>query len=364
MPGVESGEDESMTALTKAGRASSKNLQKWPQGNTFRYQTGHKDRYTRRLYRLRAVFMSEQESLSAGDAEQLARRLERHPAYRILRRLPERSCYAEPDGRPLARGAVVDTETTGLSLETDAIIEFAMVVFEYCRESGRVYRILEIFDQLEDPGMPIPPESTEVHGITDDMVAGKRIDDERVAELVQGLELVIAHNARFDRPFLEHRLPIFTTLPWACSLQQVGWSAESMASAKLEYLAYRMGFFYDAHRAQTDCLALLELLQMPLPVSGRLALACLLEKAHGKDYRVYAVRAPFDSKDLLKARTYRWDPERRCWHRTLSGEMMSAEIAWLKTHVYGGRPASLDFEAMDAHCRFSMRPGKEFNREI
>jgi DNA polymerase-3 subunit epsilon len=259
---------------------------------------------------------------------------------------------------------VVDTETSGLNLETDAIIEFAMVVFEYCRESGRVYRILEIFDQLEDPGMPIPPESTEVHGITDDMVAGKRIDDERVAELVQGLELVIAHNARFDRPFLEHRLPIFTTLPWACSLQQVGWSAESMASAKLEYLAYRMGFFYDAHRAQTDCLALLELLQMPLPVSGRLALACLLEKAHGKDYRVYAVRAPFDSKDLLKARTYRWDPERRCWHRTLSGEMMSAEIAWLKTHVYGGRPASLDFEAMDAHCRFSMRPGKEFSREI
>jgi DNA polymerase-3 subunit epsilon len=364
MPGVESGEGESMTALAKAGRASSKNLQKWPQCNTFRYQTGHKARYTRRLYRLRAVFMSEQESLSAGDAEQLARRLERHPAYRILRRLPERSGYAEPDGRPLARGAVVDTETTGLSLETDAIIEFAMVVFEYCRESGRVYRILEIFDQLEDPGMPIPPESTEVHGITDDMVAGKRIDDERVAELVQGLELVIAHNARFDRPFLEHRLPIFTTLPWACSLQQVGWSAESMASAKLEYLAYRMGFFYDAHRAQTDCLALLELLQMPLPVSGRLALACLLEKAHGKDYRVYAVRAPFDSKDLLKARTYRWDPERRCWHRTLSGEMMSAEIAWLKTHVYGGRPANLDFEAMDAHCRFSMRPGKEFSREI
>jgi DNA polymerase-3 subunit epsilon len=353
-----------MTALAEAGRASSKKLQKWPQGNTFPYQTGHKGRYTRRLYHLRPAFMSEQESLSAGDAEQLARRLERHPAYRILRRLPERSGYAEPDGRPLARGAVVDTETTGLNLETDAIIEFAMVVFEYCRESGRVYRILEIFDQLEDPGMPIPPESTAVHGITDDMVAGKRIDDERVAELVQGLELVIAHNARFDRPFLEHRLPIFTTLPWACSLQQVGWSDESMASAKLEYLAYRMGFFYDAHRAQTDCLALLELLQTPLPVSGRLALACLLEKAQAKDYRVYAVRAPFDSKDLLKARSYRWDPERKCWHHTLSGEMMPAEIAWLKTHVYGGRPASLDFEAMDAHCRFSMRLGKVFSREI
>ena len=143
-------------------------------GNLVVHQAGYKAGYTRRLYRLRPVFMSEQESLSAGDAEQLAKRLEGHPAYRILRRLPERSGYCEPDGRALARGAVVDTETTGLSLEVDAIIEFAMVVFEYCRDSGRVYRILEIFDQLEDPGVPIPPASTAVHGITDDMVAGLR----------------------------------------------------------------------------------------------------------------------------------------------------------------------------------------------
>lgn len=308
--------------------------------------------------------MSEPDTLSAGDAEQLAARLENHPDFRVLRRLKPRSSYAAPDGRALARGVVVDTETTGLSLEVDAIIEFAMVVFEYDKESGQVYRILEIFDELEDPGRPIPPESTAVHGITDDMVAGKRINDERVSELLQGVDLVIAHNAQFDRPFLEGRLPVFATLPWACSFQQVAWAEESMASAKLEYLAYRVGFFYDAHRAEADCLALLELLQTPLPVSGRLGLSYLLERAHDRDFRVYAVKAPFDSKDLLKARAYRWDAERRCWHRTLGGELMTAEIAWLKAHVYGGRAASLDFEAMDALCRFSQRPGKTFSRDI
>jgi len=308
--------------------------------------------------------MSEPDFLSAGDAEQLAKLLERHSDYRVLRRLTERHCYAEPDGRPLARGVVVDTETTGLNLEVDAIIEFAMVVFEYDRESGQVYRILDILDELEDPGRPIPPASTAVHGITDEMVAGKRIDDARVEQLLRGVDLVIAHNARFDRPFLEERLPIFMTLPWACSLQQVAWAEESMASAKLEYLAYRLGFFFEAHRAQADCLALLELLQKPLPVSGRLGLACVLERAHSRDFRVYAVRAPYDSKDLLKARSYRWDAERRCWHRTLTGELMKDEIAWLKTHVYGGRNASLDFEAMDALCRFSQRGGKSFSRDI
>jgi len=308
--------------------------------------------------------MSEPDFLTAGDAEQLARCLERHSDYRVLRRLAERSCYAEPDGRPLSRGAVVDTETTGLSLEVDAIIEFAMVVFEYDRETGQVYRLLHILDELEDPGRPIPPASTAVHGITDAMVAGKRIDDARVTQLLDGVDLVIAHNARFDRPFLEQRLPVFATLPWACSLQQVAWAEESMASAKLEYLAYRVGFFFDAHRAQADCLALLELLQKPLPVSGRLGLACMLKQAHAKDFRVYAVRAPYDSKDLLKARSYRWDAVRRCWHRTLAGEFMGDEIAWLKAHVYGGRAASLDFETMDAFCRFSLRTGKTFSREI
>lgn len=308
--------------------------------------------------------MSESDFLTTIDAERLAQHLESHADYRILRRLAERRCYAEPDGRPLACGVVVDTETTGLSLEVDAIIEFAMVVFEFDRESGQVYRILHILDELEDPGRPIPPASTAVHGITDDMVAGKRIDDARVAALLDGVELVIAHNARFDRPFLEARLPVFETLPWACSLQQVSWAEESMASAKLEYLAYRLGFFFEAHRAQADCLALLELLQKPLPVSGRLGLACMLEQAHVRDFRVYALRAPFDSKDMLKARSYRWDGERRCWHRTLAGELMAEEIAWLKAHVYGGRATSLDFEAMDALCRFSLRPGKVFSRDI
>jgi DNA polymerase-3 subunit epsilon len=82
--------------------------------------------------------MSESDFLPAIDVERLAQQLEGHADYRVLRRLAERRCYAEPDGRPLARGVVVDTETTGLSLEVDAIIEFAMVVFEFDQESGQV----------------------------------------------------------------------------------------------------------------------------------------------------------------------------------------------------------------------------------
>ena len=59
----------------------------------------------------------------------------------------------------------------------DKVIELAVVVFEYCHATGVVGRVLGSYDGLEDPGAPIPPSSSAIHGITDAMVAGQRIDD-------------------------------------------------------------------------------------------------------------------------------------------------------------------------------------------
>ena len=38
-----------------------------------------------------------------------------------------------------------------------------------------------------------------------------------------------------------------------------------LGSAKLDYLAYRYGFFFEGHRAEIDCRALLEVLRRPVP---------------------------------------------------------------------------------------------------
>ena len=46
-------------------------------------------------------------------AEALAQQLETHPRYRVLRKLVPQPAFATPDGRPLAKGVIVDTETTG-----------------------------------------------------------------------------------------------------------------------------------------------------------------------------------------------------------------------------------------------------------
>jgi len=302
--------------------------------------------------------------LTDEQAESLALQLQSHPNYRVLRRLAPRTTFAEPDGRPLAKGVIVDTETTGLNQDTDKIMEVGLVVFEYDPETGRAYRVLDSYSALEDPGLPISAEITEITGITNEMVAGKRIDDARVAELVAGAALVIAHNAKFDRPFLEQRFPIFEELPWGCSLTQVDWDGEGLGARKLDYIAFRFGFFFEAHRAETDCYALLEILQEELPKSKVIVLKSILEKLPQKDWTVYPF-SDYSSKDLLKARSYYWDAERKVWHRTLTGtEAVTEEVVWLKKSIYGGRTVQLEFELRDALLRYSRRPGKKVVKEV
>jgi DNA polymerase III subunit epsilon len=296
--------------------------------------------------------------MNSTEAEGLAARLAAHPDYRIVKRLQAAECPAL-SSKLVRRAAVIDTETTGTDPAADKVIELAVVTFEYCAESGAVGRVLGRYDAFEDPGMPIPPESTAIHGITDEMVHGHHFDDAAVAQLLEGVGIVIAHNARFDRSFIEPRLPVFAALPWGCSWQEIPWHAAGIESSKLEYLAYRYGFFYDGHRAEADCLALLEVLRQPFAATGKPALVQLLESARRPSFRLWANNSAFDTKDVLRKRGFRWDAPQRCWYCELpSHEAVQAELAWLKKTVFSGKVVALDLDEFDARTRYSTREGK------
>lgn len=102
---------------------------------------------------------------------------------------------------PLAALAYVifDTETTGLDPAADEIVQIGAVR----ALNGRVVAG-ETYDTLVDPGRPIPPASSRVHGITDELVAGAP----DVASAVRGFHdfareaVLVAHNAPFDLAFL------------------------------------------------------------------------------------------------------------------------------------------------------------------
>ena len=277
---------------------------------------------------------------------------------RVIRPLPSRTTYSEaPPPEKLITVAILDTETTGTNPARDKIIELGMVLVEVCPATGQAYRLVEVFDELEDPGVPIPEESSKIHHITDDMVAGKRIDDAAVESLIAGVSLVVAHNAGFDRVFVEQRFPSFAAKAWACSWAQIPWSAQGIGSSKLEFLAYFYGFHFTGHRASNDCLALLEVLQQPLPSSGAKAMALLLENARIAEIKVSALGSPFDSKDALKARAYRWNADKKVWARSVPRQALDDEVAWLRSAVYGDKGFRLELEKMTVMNRFSGRPG-------
>ena len=91
-----------------------------------------------------------------------------------------------------------DLETTGIDIAKDRIVEISMVkVMPNGEEIVKTRRI--------NPGMPIPPESTAIHGITDEDVKDcpkfKEIAKSLAAQ-IEGCDLAGFNSNRFDIPML------------------------------------------------------------------------------------------------------------------------------------------------------------------
>lgn len=291
------------------------------------------------------------------ELEQLAARLEESGDYRILRRIPEVDRYADDDGAPKRLGLIVDIETTGLDPDRDKIIELAVLPFEFSSE-GAIYDVQDGYAGFEDPGTPLPEEVVRLTGITDDQVRGHRLDDRVVDALVAPANLVIAHNAAFDRRFLERRFQLFVEKPWACSMVQVPWAEEGVGSRKLDYILGQLGFFFDDHRAMVDGRAVLHLLSLRLPTTGRSVFQVLLENARRRAVRIWALETPFDCKEVLKERGYTWnsgeDGRPRAWFTDVDDTALEDEREFLAREIYGGEHR-YQLTRIDYSNRFSDR---------
>jgi DNA polymerase-3 subunit epsilon len=301
-----------------------------------------------------------QDDLSLQDDPSLAAMadtLARSTDYRVLRRLIPRTEFAPANGQPTRSGILLDVETTGLDQVRDEVIELAMIKFDYLPD-GSITRVADVFTAFNEPSRPIPPEITELTGITDETVAGHRIDPDAVAAFANDAAIVIAHNAGFDRKFSERYWPVFQHKAWGCSATEVDWRKHGFDGSRLGYLLAGAGFFHQAHRAIDDCHALLEILAFELPDLGSPALAVLLERARKKTMRVWAEQSPFDLKDELKRRGYRWsdgsDGRPKSWYIDVEESKEASEIEFLRKTIYM-RDVEPRVQALSAMSRFSVR---------
>jgi DNA polymerase-3 subunit epsilon len=174
-------------------------------------------------------------------------------------------------------------------------------------------------------------------GISSADVAGRTIDPEAVSRFA-GSDLIVAHNAEFDRRFMERFCPDLAGNPWACSMTEIAWRDHGHETSKLAFLAAGSGFYYERHRAVHDCHATIELLRRPLGELGESALKILLASARRKTVRCWAENAPFEKKDELKSRGYRWNADTsvqpRGWWIDVGESDLSAELVYLKSVIY------------------------------
>lgn len=295
--------------------------------------------------------------------EESLKELSNHPDYQVLKRVPINLLDTKSTENRTFVATIIDLETMGLDATQHEIIEIGLISFLFSKEDG-ILSITNSYAELQDPGKPIPENVTKVTGIRDEDVKGKVIDWDFIVESLKNSHLVICHNSRFDRNFLEIQTPeavqsVVMNLPFACTIQDINWSERGFESSKLDYLNWKLGYFYDGHQALSDCWATLNLL-----IQEEGAFDELKHMLRKKQTIICAENAPFNKKDLLKNRKYRWsdgaDALPKGWWSIIDNTVLDDEKAWLDAEIYGsdGKSDTLPQNEITAKLRYSFRAEK------
>jgi DNA polymerase-3 subunit epsilon len=291
--------------------------------------------------------------------ELIAQSLEQSPDFVVLRRFQPVDQYCEDDGSRKKTLMILDTETTGLDYKKDVVFEIGYVLVEYSPDTGKLYKIIDRYSGFEDPGFPLPEVIVKLTGVTDDEVRGQTFDWDKINEDIKKTDLVLAHNASFDRKFVEPIFPLFIKKPFACSLTEGPWEEMGIKTKKLEYLAMTISHvFYDAHRALTDAEVTLHVLAQNAHDDKNI-FSHVLASARVPSYRVWATNAPFEKKDALKIDgKFYWsdgteEGKLKAWFKDRVTDI-DVVLDFLATNVYA-REQKIDVDRIEPMDRHSVR---------
>jgi len=199
--------------------------------------------------------------------------------------------------RPIA---FIDLETTGVNLSTDRIVEIAIV--KVSPDGSR-----QVKRKLINPQMPIPKGSTDIHGITDEMVKDAPTFKQAGNEIKQYLEnsdLGGYNSNRFDIPmlmeeFLRAGMDVDLSNRRMIDVQHIFYSMEPR-TLSAAYKFYCQKELVDAHSAEADVQATIDVLMSQLERYQQLgnSVDSILATIGEEKVVDYARRFSFDDKGV------------------------------------------------------------------
>ena len=205
---------------------------------------------------------------------------------------------------------IIDTETTGLEPENHCCVEVGAILFDV--QSRAV---------LAQQSFLLPAETNAAEPINRIPAAVTRLSQPWkeallwFQNLLDAADVLVAHNAAFDRQwFGRGELPAVTQ-PWLCSMEDMRWPADrqlrSRPSVRDLALAYGVPV-WAAHRALTDCIYLAEVFARCDDLEQ-----LLLQGLEPR--QLVRAKVSYDDRQLARDAGFRWnDPIKGAWARRLS----------------------------------------------
>jgi DNA polymerase-3 subunit epsilon/CBS domain-containing protein len=258
----------------------------------------------------------------------------------------------------------LDTETTGLDPAVARIIEFGSLQISrgiVVENSAR--------DMLINPGIAIPPKSTEVHGIKDADVAGAPAFSAAYATIreLMGARVVVGHNIGFDLAIMEaeaRRSSIAWKRPRFLCVRMLGTlAAPSLASHSLDAMATWLGIeVKNRHRALGDAEVAARIFIALIPKLRQIGIGTLAEAERAAAVELAHARARVD--DAQAQRVLALDALAAAEHARAAieraiefGESSRAELlrATAEREAWQARAAARRITVADAIARIESR---------
>ena len=205
---------------------------------------------------------------------------------------------------------IVDTETSGLDPASGKCLEVGAVLFDVPHRA--------VLSQLS---FLLPASANPARHVNGIDPAVTRLEQpwrqslQMLAAMVSGADAVLAHNAAFDRQWFGIEPLPALDLPWICSMDDIRWPDDRHLKPRPSVQALALAYgvpVWAAHRALTDCIYLVQVLERCEQLEQ------LLVEAQ-EPRQLFCAQLPYAERFRAKQAGFRWnDPVAGAWSRRLS----------------------------------------------